>query len=125
MAKLIEDGELTLSDELVLADKEIARLLAELSNGEIATLEICCENDRLRAENARLIERCAKIAETHKGSAASRRRLKGQQFKFMSEEVVSEIQAEERGEDIASEMIARKIRALAAAPASREDRCQK
>jgi cobalamin synthase len=30
MAKLIEEGELTLSDELILADKEIARLRAAL-----------------------------------------------------------------------------------------------
>jgi hypothetical protein len=55
-------------------------------------------------------ERCAKIAEAHKGKAAKTRRDRGQTFKFMSEEAAAEIVAEERGEDIAAEMIAKAIR---------------
>ena len=81
------------------------------------------ENDWLETRIARLIrdtvvaenERCAKVAEKHKGSAAAKRRHKGQQFKFLPPDAVPEIEAEERGEDIASEMIARAIRNLSIA----------
>lgn len=60
-------------------------------------------------------ERCAKVAEKHKGSAAAKRRHRGQQFKFLPPDAVPEIEAEERGEDIASDMIARAIRDLSIA----------
>lgn len=57
-------------------------------------------------------QRCAAVADKHKGSAAAKRRAKGKQFKFLPTDAVPEIEAEERGEDIASEMIARAIRDL-------------
>lgn len=62
---------------------------------------------------ARLSEReqCAKIAEAHKGSADRNLRKNGG-YKGMSEEVLDEVRAEQRGEDIAAEMIAAAIRKL-------------
>lgn len=60
-------------------------------------------------------ERCAQIAKAHKGSAA-KKRGKIKSNPFMSDDahdgMVTEIYAEERGEDIASEMIETAIRAL-------------
>lgn len=55
-------------------------------------------------------ERCAKIAEAHKGSYTKRKDYKDL-MRRASEEARAEIRAEERGEDIAAEMIARAIRA--------------
>lgn len=60
-------------------------------------------------------ERCAKVAEKHKGSAAAKRRHRGQQFKFLPPDAATEIEAEERGEDIASGLIAKAIRDLSIA----------
>ena len=82
---------------------EMARLVAE--NERLRKLE-CAVQTAVLAER----ERCARIAEAHIGSAAARRRQKGQQFKFLPDDVAAEIQAEERGEDIAAEIIARTIR---------------
>lgn len=58
---------------------------------------------------AATIERCAQVAKAHKGSAEKRRRANGRKY---DEESLVEIRAEERGEDIAAEMIAAEIRAL-------------
>lgn len=55
-------------------------------------------------------ERCAKIAEAHKGSYTKRPSYKVI-WKTANEESRIEIRAEERGEDIAAEIIARAIRA--------------
>ena len=63
---------------------------------------------------AREREACAKIANKHTGSAAAKRRASGKQFKFLHPDAVLTIEAEERGEDIASEMIAKAIRARTA-----------
>ncbi len=54
-------------------------------------------------------ERCAKIAEAHKGAAARKRLSRGQKL-HMAVDGYEEIVAEERGEDIAAEIIAREIR---------------
>ena len=54
-------------------------------------------------------ERCAQVAEAHKGSATKKRRARGPQN---DNSMLDEIYAEERGEDIAAEMIAREIRNL-------------
>jgi len=56
-------------------------------------------------------EACAVAAEKHKGAAANERHRKGLRFTQMQPEAVAEIEAEERGEDIAAEIIARTIRA--------------
>lgn len=58
-------------------------------------------------------ERCANIAEAHKGSAARRRLERGQKLSHFGLDNSEEIRAEERGEDIAAEMIARAICAIA------------
>lgn len=57
------------------------------------------------------IEECAAIAKAHKGSYRKKSNYK-QFYKGASSEARLEIQAEERGEDIASEVIERTIRAL-------------
>lgn len=56
-------------------------------------------------------ERCAKIADAHKGSAAKKRREKFGKLSSFGLDNGAEIETEERGEDIAAEMIARAIRA--------------
>ena len=56
-------------------------------------------------------EECAKVADSHKGAAAASRRDKGMKFGEMEDGAVVEISAEERGEDIAAEIIAAAIRA--------------
>ena len=56
-------------------------------------------------------EACAEIADQHKGSAAKKRQSKGQRLVGVDEQIVATIQDEERGEDIAAEMIASAIRA--------------
>ena len=55
-------------------------------------------------------ERCAKIAMKHRGEAAKRRKMRGQSLSSFTDEHQAEIRAEERGEDIAAEMIAAAIR---------------
>lgn len=56
-------------------------------------------------------ERCAKIADAHKGGYAKKPNYKDI-FRAASEDAKNSIRDEERGEDIAAEMIARKIRAI-------------
>lgn len=60
-----------------------------------------------------VLELAAKVADRHKGAAErSRRAKKAHTYKFASDEARMEIAAEERGEDIAAEIIAREIRKL-------------
>lgn len=62
------------------------------------------------------MEEAARVAEGHKGSAAKKRgKIKPITFSSHDEHIamVTEIHAEERGEDIASELIANAIRTLA------------
>lgn len=60
-----------------------------------------------------IIEACAKIAEAHKGAGQRARVAKGLKLSmFQSEESLAAIRDEERGEDIASEIIAAEIRKL-------------
>jgi hypothetical protein len=54
-------------------------------------------------------ERCAKIAEAHKGSYAKRANYKDL-MRRAEPEAIAAIRDEERGEDIAAEIIARNIR---------------
>lgn len=66
----------------------------------------------LRLRTAVIAERdaCAKVARSHIGSAANRRkerRLRGR----LSDAALAEVLAEERGEDIAAELIETAIRA--------------
>lgn len=60
------------------------------------------------------IEDCATVAARHKGSYTNRPQYKAN-MRAASPEALVEIRAEERGEDIASEVIAREIRKLASA----------
>lgn len=57
-------------------------------------------------------ERAAETATAHKGSAAKHRRSMGLKLGHLEPDAQTEIQAEERGEDIAAGVIAREIRAL-------------
>lgn len=68
------------------------------------------ERRELSIEAATAAERklCAEIADRHKGSAAQRRPKLGE---FFNASMSEEIRAEERGENIAAEMIATAIRA--------------
>ena len=63
------------------------------------------------ARNAAL-EQAAELADRHSGEAGRIRLSKGFAFKRMSRDAQEEISAEERGEDIAAEIIAAAIRAL-------------
>lgn len=62
-----------------------------------------------------VIEECAKAAEAHKGSYAKKTNYK-HIVRTASPEAIESIRDEERGEDIASEIIARTIRALKTNP---------
>lgn len=63
-------------------------------------------------------ERAARVASDHKGAAQRKRHARGQRLASLPDYAQAEVEAEERGEDIASEVIAREIRALK--PASEE-----
>lgn len=58
------------------------------------------------------LEAAAKVAEAHKGSAARRRTMRGRVIRHHDAFIERTIQDEERGEDIASGMIATAIRAI-------------
>jgi hypothetical protein len=58
------------------------------------------------------LEAAAKIADAHKGQAARDRIKRRLPLSDVSPEAAEEIRAEERGEDIASEIIAKNIRTL-------------
>ena len=66
-------------------------------------------------------EQCAVVADQHRGSAAKKRQVKGQRLSTFDDGLAVEIQAEERGEDIAAEIIAREIRERGPVP-SPDDR---
>ena len=85
-----------------------ARLSPRLSEA----LDALDARDKALAEaRAAAIEECAKVALVHRGSAAKKRQEKAKLPK-MSPDTMNEILAEERGEDIAVEIIAAAIRAL-------------
>ena len=64
----------------------------------------------IAAGRASMKEEAAKVADAHKGSAAAK--ISSTRWKQMDDELKETIRSEERGEDIASEMIAAAIRAL-------------
>jgi hypothetical protein len=66
----------------------------------------------LDAERQAGREEAAAIARAHRGSAARRRDELGGTLRYMLPAAVATIQAEERGEDIAAEVIERAILAL-------------
>jgi hypothetical protein len=72
-------------------------------------------DDMKLAHNVRqsAIEECAKIADAHKGSYAKKPYYQ-RTLRSACSEALASIRDEERGEDIASEMIAKSIRALSA-----------
>lgn len=75
--------------------------------------EITKLKSQLEEARAKAIEECASIAKAHKGSAPKRRLVR---LGTLPQEAQNEIVAEERGEDIASEIIEKSIRALLSAP---------
>ena len=83
-------------------------MLAEQREARAAYGTLCAAASRKEA-----LEQAAAVAKAHIGSAEKERRQKfGRQQKSWSSEAWSEIDAEERGETVASEMIERAIRAL-------------
>ena len=58
------------------------------------------------------VEAIAEVAKAHKGAAAKKRHSRGQRLSQFNEFEQAEITAEERGEDIAAEIIEREIRSL-------------
>lgn len=70
------------------------------------------ELTRLQSSRDEVLEEAAKKADAHKGSAAKRRRERGQKLAHMTNQEAAEIVTEERGEDIAAGMIATAIRSL-------------
>lgn len=58
------------------------------------------------------LKEAAAVAKAHKGSAAKKRRERGIKLSSMEEWQQQEVIAEERGEDIAADIITRAIRAL-------------
>ena len=78
------------------------------------------ENDRVvtalrasagAADRDAVIEECAKVADAHNGSYAKKANYKNL-LRSSSRATLASIRDEERGEDIASEIIARNIRSL-------------
>lgn len=67
--------------------------------------------EEVEAQRDNAYEQCAKIADSHKGAADKEARKKGL-YRNLRPEAYEEIRAEQRGEDIAAEIIARNIRAL-------------
>ena len=59
-----------------------------------------------------VLEAALDVAKQHVGAAARDRRQRGQTFNTLPDHAVAEIQAEERGEDIAAEVIQRELKAL-------------
>lgn len=67
-------------------------------------------DERVRLAVAAERERCARIADAHKGSYTKKLNYKAI-MRSASPEAIAEVRAEERGEDIAAEIIGRTIRA--------------
>ena len=71
-----------------------------------------CMNRQADAAIRVVLEAAIGKAKQHIGAAARDRRQRGQTFNTLPDHDVAEIQAEERGEDIAAEIIQRKLSAL-------------
>jgi hypothetical protein len=78
-----------------------------------ATLEVVLA--ALRSQREEVIEECAAVAWAHKGKAAELRQARKVNMALLTQEARDEIKSEERGEDIAAEIIADAIRALTVA----------
>lgn len=83
---------------------------AILLNAEKRMLQALATARREGAEEMR--ERAARAARSHHGAAAKKRIDRGRKLSTFEPFERDEIQAEERGEDIAADVIARAIRAL-------------
>lgn len=91
-------------------------VMAGLSFDEAAKA-VLADDEQVRQAT---IRECAAIAKAHKGAAARARREKGKSL-HLGVDGYDEIVSEERGEDIAAEIIERAILALAS-PSSAEGR---
>ena len=118
------------NSEFIPPEERVIEILRLLQPGDeigdnryVETLDPIIDEDckSLKAEIRRqaaeeMREDCAAVAKAHKGLAAKRRKAKG--LRLSDCDNWEEIEAEERGEDIAAEMIERAIRALEWKPAS-------
>lgn len=84
----------------------VTAMLEQRALDELRRLET-----ELAQVRAQTIEECAKVCDAH-DPEGDRRKKFGKLSRF-PDEAIAEIQAEERGEHIAAEIIARRIRALA------------
>jgi len=89
--------------------EQVAREMAGYSVGpSLATKYL----DMAKTATAIVLEAAAEVAKAHKGSATKKRISRGQKLNNVTNEMRWEIVAEERGEDIAAEMIEAAIIAL-------------
>lgn len=102
-----------MSEQDIVADvlRIDAMLPSDASQAKQALMRLRNEVLRLRNERNEALEAAAAIAKAHVGSAAKRRGRR--KLSTYDEDTAMEIQAEERGEDIAAAMIETAIRALA------------
>ena len=109
-----------MTDDLV---EKVARQIASMSDCEgddgfrACIPEYCTCRNFAKAAIAiirpAVLQQAAEVAKAHKGSAAKKRIARGQRLSMVDEAAWPEITAEERGEDIAAEMIEAAILALA------------
>jgi hypothetical protein len=116
-------GEPRHRDELGVTPKMSAGTVYRLYDAFKEANAIMNGSYRQAAADA-VIEECAKIAEVHKGAAKDKRLRRGQKLSRFPQEAWAEIEAEERGEDIASAIIARALRSLKSSPGRVVDRSE-
>lgn len=101
--------------EIIPSVDNCGKYLAECNDGRLLYLnhanewQECPNYIKAPADSDAVREACAKVADAHKGSAAKKRLAQNSRA---NPDALIEIYAEERGEDIASEMIASAIRAF-------------
>ena len=93
------------------AQDELRRAIANLFRKFVIDDDMLYKVDEaLREAEQRGMMRATEIARKHKGSAAKKRLERGQRLSKISDDgLVVEITAEERGEDIAADIIAQAI----------------
>ena len=104
-----EDEAMTTKTPEELAREIMGAALPDLLTWDATIILIAAA---LRQYGNEKLEEAAGWADKHKGSATRRRLDRGNKLRDYDDAVVAEIQAEERGEDIAAEIIAVCIRAL-------------
>lgn len=93
-------------------DWPLAMLVTADELTEIVERHLADALERSEAGRVQGLEEAAKVADAHRGRAAKERVQRGRRLSMLPPAVRDEILAEERGEDIAAELIAKDIRAL-------------